>query len=464
MPITFSEQFHVPRSVLKSTGVFDVILDVDTRVFIDPALLGICTEREFVGARSKVENYFSNIITLLRHSKRSGDMYWEKANDLLKFRELSGSCFGYSKNGTEGNAIGYVLRKNILNTMKDLMTEGEVDPVLFELLGVFQENICCDRVSDLITFILKKEILQYTQRVVMLAGIPTVKLEQYVTCINPHNKKSLLLLPSTILSPLPVAEDFNDIDQICQENGRVRREINNYVDLGKKKKLNKSQILSLMHSSTGFRSALVNAYKNTPKNAYDFSSDSAGEYVWLTAAREYVSKYPLAFNNLSLETTDDVLSIAHLICDQFKRLVEDNGLSKLLYDRNGVSKRESAAQLLFFGIADAYCNANNIDLTKEGNNGRGPVDFKLSRGAKDKIVIETKLTSNSQLKHGIEIQLPTYMSQEQTKKAIYLIIDNGPPKTLENFISFYNNLNKEIKRKISYLVIDATPKLSASKA
>jgi len=183
--------------------LFDVILDVDTRVFIDPALLELCTEPEFVGARSKVEGYFSNIITLLCHSKRSGDMYWRRADRFLTFRELSGTCFGYSQNGTGGNAIGAVLRDAILNTIKELITEGETDPVLFELLGVFQEGIGCDRVSDLITFILRKEILQYTQRVVTLAGIPSITFHfgprQYLTCRNPHNKKPLLLLPSTSL-------------------------------------------------------------------------------------------------------------------------------------------------------------------------------------------------------------------------------------------------------------------------
>lgn len=468
MPITFSEQFNVPNSALESTGVFDVILDVDTRVFIDPALIELCTEPEFVGARSKIEDYFSNIITLLRHSKRSGDMYWKRANRLLTFRELSGTCFGYSQNGTGGNAIGSVLRDTILNTIKELMTEGETDPVLFELLGVFQEGIGCDRVSDLITFILRKEIFQYTQRVVTLANIPTITVHfgqhQYLTCRNPYNKKPLLLLPSTILSPLPIADGFDDIDRICQENERVRREINVYFDLGKKNKLHKSQILSLMHSSLSFRSALVTAYKTIPKYAYDFSSDPAGEYAWLAAAREYVSKYPLALTNLPLETADDVLFITRVICDRFKRLIEDNGLSKLLYDSNGVPKHESAAQLLFFGVADSYCDANDIDLTKEGNNGRGPVDFKLSHGANDKVVVETKLTSNSQLRHGIEIQLPIYMKQEKTKQAIYLIIDNGHPKALESFISFYDGLDQEIKEKISYFIIDATPKLSASNA
>ena len=63
-----------------------------------------------------------------------------------------------------------------------------------------------------------------------------------------------------------------------------------------------------------------------------------------------------------------------------------------------------------------------------------------------------------------QTQLPIYMKQEKTKQAIYLIIDNGHPKALEHFIAFYNELDKEIKRKISYFIIDATMRPSASKA
>lgn len=468
MPVTFSEKFHVSKDVIDSSGVFDVILDVDTRVFIDPALLEICTELEFADARTNVEQYFSNIITLLYHSKRVGDIYWKKADRLLKFKEITGTCFGYSNLGTDGNAIGPKLRSDILNTIKELIAEGETDPVLFELLGVFQEGIGCDRVSDLITFILCEDILEYTQRIVSVAKLTPITVnyrkKEYRVCKNPYNNSPLLLLPSSILSPLPIANSFDDIDRVCQENERVRNEINAYFDLGNKKRLNKSQILSLMHNSPSFRSALVTAYKACPKTAYDFTKDTAGEYVWYKAAKEYVEKYPLSFSDIPIETIDDVLSITERICERFKSLIEDNSLNELLYDSKGNPKHESAAQLLFYGIADSYCDANNVDLTKEGNNGRGPVDFKLSRGMKDKVIVETKLTSNPQLRHGIEVQVPIYMKQERTKKAIYLIIDNGHPKVLRNFIDFYNNLDKEIKEKISYVIIDATTKPSASKA
>lgn len=176
MPVSFSKEFRIKPEVLEGTVVFDVLLDMDTRVFIDPALLELCNEPEFAGAHEKVERYFSGIITLLKHSKRESDMYWHRADQLLTFHEISGSCFGYAKNGTAGNAIGSELRRGILQTIQDLIHEGETDPTLFELLGVFQEGIGCDRISDLITFALRENIVQYTQRVVLKCKIPTITI------------------------------------------------------------------------------------------------------------------------------------------------------------------------------------------------------------------------------------------------------------------------------------------------
>ena len=141
MPIKFSEEFGIDKVDIARLGVFDVILDVDTRVFVDPALLILASAPEFQDAKNKVENYFTGIITLLSHTKMKKDMYWKRADALLKFKELSGTCFGYTQNGTGGNAIGPVLSIKILETVKELVEEGEADPTLFELLGVFQEHI-----------------------------------------------------------------------------------------------------------------------------------------------------------------------------------------------------------------------------------------------------------------------------------------------------------------------------------
>lgn len=467
MPIKFSEEYSIPEEKIKELKVFDVILDIDTRVFLDPALLKSTEIPEFENARKKIELYFSNIITLLKHSKIKNDMFWKKADKLLTFHELSGTCFGYTQNGTGGNAIGKVLRDSILSTIKELIDEGETDPILFELLGVFQEKVGCDRISDLVTFILKNEIFAYTERVIRTLNIECITATYdyntvYVTCLNRYNNTSLLLLPTEILSPLPVANSFDDINLICRENQRVRDEINAYFNLAGRNKLGKSEILDYMHRNVDFRKSLLSSYSNFPAETYDFDLDPTGEYIWVDAAKKYVQKYPLELLCTSPSSIYDVAEITVKICNQFKKLIETNGLHDLLYDKDKKAKHERAAQLLFFGIADSYCIANNIDLTRESNNGRGPVDFKLSKSASEKIVVEIKLTSNSQLKHGIEKQLPIYMKQENAVRAIYLIIDNGHPKALENFYKFYNDLSIPEKSKINVIEIDGTYKKSAS--
>jgi hypothetical protein len=56
------------------------------------------------------------------------------------------------------------------------------------------------------------------------------------------------------------------------------------------------------------------------------------------------------------------------------------------------------------------------------NDGRGPVDFKISRGADDKTVVEFKLASNSQLKRNLERQTEIYQKASDARRALKVII------------------------------------------
>lgn len=460
LAISFCDEFCIEESILKKTGALNILLDFDTKYFIDPVLLRNNHVSEFSEASKKVERYFESIVALVRVSKYENDMYWKKADSLLKFKEIKGTCLGYSNNGTSGNAIGKELRQGILRTIKDLLKNGVVEPIIFELLGVFQEKVGCDRISDLVTAITYDEIVLYTKRILHDLNCNFTNDDGMI--INPYNGELVLLLPMEILSPLPVANEFDDLDFCCAENDRVRNEINTYFDLGERKKLKKEEVHNLMINNIPFRNQLISAYKEITPNLYDFDEDPAGQIIWYGVARQAVIDYPLELkapqNELELEQL-----VVH-ICLHFKKLVETNGLWKLLYDENHKAKHENAAQLLLFGIADAYCSANGIDISREVNNGQGPVDFKFSKGSQNKILVEVKLTSNSQLIHGIDKQLPIYMNQENTRKAIYLIIENGHFKRYESFQDYYNKLDATIKGKIPYIYIDGTMRTSASKA
>jgi hypothetical protein len=155
--------------------------------------------------------------------------------------------------------------------------------------------------------------------------------------------------------------------------------------------------------------------------------------------------------------------VVRKICEHFRHLVEDNQLARLLYDEKGVRKHESAAQLLFFGIASAYCTANGLDLSPESDGGRGPVDFKVSSGFEGKVLVEIKLTSNNQLLHGFEVQLPIYMKAENTIRSIYFVIDNGG-YSKARMDRFKDAVGKAIKPCPSVIIIDGSIRESASKA
>jgi hypothetical protein len=86
---------------------------------------------------------------------------------------------------------------------------------------------------------------------------------------------------------------------------------------------------------------------------------------------------------------------------KFKELIEDNGLQDLLYDSKKKPKHDRAAAIaLFWALRIVTAPQTKSISAEKQSGGRGPVDFKLSRGAADKVVVEVKLLQR-QLKHGL---------------------------------------------------------------
>lgn len=466
MPISFTDEFKIDKEAFLKTGAFDVILDIDSKFFIDPALLSQCKVPEFVNSKQKVETHFTDIIKLLSFSQQYNDIFWKEAEKRFKFKEVSGTCFGYSKNGTMGRGIGRGFRKKILRAIKDLINAGHTDPAIFELVGAFQEGVGCDRISDLITNILMPEIIEFTNRIINDFDIKTKKIkilnDFFDLPYNKYNSAPIFLIPNNLLTPLPLAVNFEDIENVCLENYRVRKTLNEDYIFNQKN--NKKILRELLLINKDFCKEWVNAYKIAKPCPYNWKKDPIGQYIWYEYSKYIVNNNELPLKIHNNPTARDVYSITKAICKQFKKSIEDLGCWKIIYDDNNKPRHEDVVQLFFYGVACSYFEANNIDFSKECNNGRGPVDFKLSRGATEKIIVEVKLTSNKQLKHGILKQLPIYMTQENTKKAIYLVIDNGHEKTLKNFKEFIEKQDSSVKDKIECIYIDGGKQLSASVA
>src|SRR5581483_9431800 len=80
-------------------------------------------------------------------------------------------------------------------------------------------------------------------------------------------------------------------------------------------------------------------------------------------------------------------------------------------------QRESDLQILY----RLTWFATPSDFNSEVNNGRGPVDFAISRGSKDKTIVEFKLAKNSKLKKHLESQIKIYEEGNRTQKSLKVI-------------------------------------------
>lgn len=135
---------------------------------------------------------------------------------------------------------------------------------------------------------------------------------------------------------------------------------------------------------------------------------------------------------------------------EVKNGIENRGADITLKDNNE-PKGETAIQVALYEMMRGYFYKDDIDVSREAWTGRGPVDFKFSRGFNLKIFLELKLTSNKNLYEGLEAQLTQYMGSEVVKYGIFIVVlfkddDFNKIKEIENKI-------KEIESKYKMVIL-----------
>ncbi len=470
-PRTIAQEFKVDAATLDTHGVFNSFLNLDTRLFIHPDLLKTTRIPELKFSYAKMTKHFADIMKLLEHSQQKGDRLWREADKLLKFPEFQGLCTGYSSSGTSGSGMGSTFRHTLLQTAKEVIDIGIKDPEIFELVGLFEEGIGCDRISDMVGRIISDDLLKFTSRVFQSLGVKAKPIEiggaSYEIPVNRFNGKPVILLPKDILDDLPDAFSRDDIDRICAKNTALRNRLNQIVGhtwFEQGKRLPKGKLKEFLLGHPDVLRELIKAFKTGKHLPYDFENDPAGEINWYHAASQFAQDYPINLTLQSHPSMEDIDKVVSDICNKFRELVEDKGLWRSLYNKK-TSKpyHESTAQLLFYAIADSYCAANNIDVTPEANAGRGPVDFKFSKGYELRVVVEVKLSTNKQLLHGFNKQLPTYQRAENSARGKFLVVCFGDQKPIKRLYALKNKAAESMRNLPEIIVVDASRKKSASK-
>lgn len=463
-----NEYFGIDGKIYEKKGVFNPVIGVDSLFFVDPLLLSKASAPELKNGLKKVREYFSDIILLIKTGNLKAR---KKAFKKLIFRELKGVGIGYGDSSDDGSAIGPELAQKLLCTAEELIEMGITSPAIFEVMGLFEDNFGPDRLSDALIRILKNDLFKYTERVTKEFRIKNTRFiktyeKDYMVPQHPLQRKPLIFIPEDILRDLPVAHDYHEIAELAIFNEELRERFNRLIApcfvTEKNKKPTKKEIRDYLLSDKSKIDILIKAYESCNPNPYDFDNDPSGLYLWLEKAKELVEQNPIEI--IPHPTEADLTKIVQDIIYAFKEFIENKGGWKSLYDNNKKPLNESHARHFFYATAILYCKNHDIDISPESNAGQGPVDFKLSKGYSNKIVVEVKLTSGN-VRQGYEKQTRIYQESEEAKESYYLVVMvTERSKALEDILEFSREEeeNKELHPII--IEVDGREKPSASKA
>jgi hypothetical protein len=472
MPKRIHQVFGVSKQDLEKEGVFNGFVDIDANFYVDPSLLESASIFEFKNSAKRFREHFQKVITILNQANVADekDVCFRNARNRLIFPELQAISLGNSTDGNPGKGIGKGLATKIASTAWQINRAGINDPAIFELVGLIEDKIGADRISDMTIRIILPDLLAYSERIAKKFKIQTAPFrygeKQFLLPIDPSKTSPVILTPKELLRDLLVSNDWSDIEKVRAQNEQLRSRTNELI--GKSWKdivasLSKAQLKNLLLKEPELLQDLLAQYKSKPAEQYDFVNDPAGYFIWQELGQHFSNIFPLKFD-LEEVTSENILHAVIKICNQFKSLVEDNGLAIHLWkDDQKSTRNERFAQLLFFAIADSYCRAHNLDLNREPNAGRGPVDFKVSKGYNAKVTVEIKFTSND-IRSGYVKQLPIYNAAEKTEYSVFLVIRNSESVLgLEDVKKLQGEQRKAGRRTPEIFIIDGRIKPSASK-
>lgn len=472
----FSRVFKI--SLDESDDWFDPILMKDTKLFIDPFLIFDTNDTNFKECYKKTIDFFDKGFEIAAVSKSDdSDIRYRQLKRMMSFPEVEEICLGYSEGDTGGSGAGGKFAKIIVDSLYESLKLGITNFNFFEEIGLFNLGFGCDRISDMTATLVKEELIEYTLRICKKHNIPTkeININQYrfnfrfgkwesqkvSLPINPYNKKAIILVPEKFLRELPTINS-DDFWNYCWEN--KNEEIRDQYSIEVKSGVRKRDLIELARQNKKWILEYENFIKMNGSKPYDVVKDAAGLYQWINYTEEFTRDNKL--NIFDVNKVEDFEKFVQGVINNFVHFLENNSGYKLLWNDNKKHKKEEAVQLLFYGIVIHYCQANNVDLNREVNLGRGPVDFKFSSGYQNKYLIEIKQANNSRFWNGLETQLVKYLEVEKDRNGIFIAVcySEKDIKKVSGIEHKVMTINKKLGTNISVIVIDATPdKPSASK-
>ncbi|MCD7901673.1 MAG: hypothetical protein LUH22_17995 [Bacteroides sp.] len=484
----FTDYFNINEEILDNYGAFNISLINDLPLFIDPFLLFGSKKKEYIELHNSMLKY----LTFLKAKSEIGEITEGEIKSWYKFSEVKQNWLGYSIEGNSGSGLGMKFGKAMSDNMHvvydDLNKETITISSHIEKVGLFQLGVGKDNISDFSCNLIKSYLLAYTEifakqylkkEQVRTVNVEKVyfdyKLERWMpqSFVLPYIKNDYVILtPKDLLT-----KDENWINShdlrgnflgVCNSipNVQLRSEINNYyrsqlpapvlVGKGRRKKYKKpsqKDIAKAVNSTIQQFPAILNYYikakEENKEGAKNVSEQKVNEVeiIFKDNVQRLIAQLieDTGFYKIEAESSfDEAMKRVVFLKD----VIENKDGYRLFYYKGELIKREADLQVIY----RLTWFSSPFDVNREVNNGRGPVDYSISKGVHNKTLVEFKLASNSKLKMNLENQVDIYEKASDTKQSIKVILyfDNSE-------LAKVNGILKELKleNNSSIVLIDA---------
>ncbi|MCK1478867.1 hypothetical protein IVB27_30010 [Bradyrhizobium sp. 197] len=449
MATFFNEYFGIDAETLDSYGALNISIINDLPLFIDPFLLFNSEKDEYRALHDAMIDY----LVFLRDRSARGPVSDALLSSWYCFGEVKQNWLGFSISGNGGTGLGMdfarALHSNLHSLFSDFGEEKITEGSHLEKVCLISDGVGRDNISDFTTNLIKDYLCRYTEQFAaqhlkpsdvrqVAVGKTRFKYEtetwERATYALPWvNGDFVILTPKDILTrdenwinKGDLVGDFQNIPTAISDS-QLRAQVENYFH----------KILDRpgrrRHSSAKERSEaarrtllefpqLIDYYIKLKEQHGDDAADLSAEKVLAT---EYMFIRQIADIQKTLlretafyGTSGGAYEEAHARVGYLKDVIENKGGHRLFYHDGAPVQREKDLQILYrlvwFGTPS--------DVGTEANDGRGPVDFKISRGAHDKTLVEMKLAKNTQLERNLEKQVPIYQAASDAQNAIKVIL------------------------------------------
>lgn len=444
MNVYFSDVFHVPEAELDRYGAFNISLLTDLPLFIDPFLLFNNSNSQYQALHDQIIRY----LRFLRTKSQAGLPSPSLIRAWYAFSEVKQNWLGFCESSNVGRGLGIdfagALNANMVNVFRDFGSERITRGTHLEKLCLIRSGVGRDMISDFTTNLIKDFLLEYTQTFAQTHIDPTMRrsvsisrayfdydLERWMprTYDLPFfDSDYVLLTPKNILTKdetwinhSDMIRNFDDIPDAI-ENDQLRAQINNYFYARIPEDSTADDYAKAVGATLEEFPQLIDYYiKYKEQHGDEAVTDSSAKV--LESTKLYVRQFGKLIHVLH-QSTDFYQFLGNTKDETaqriqfFKDVIENKGGHHIFYVNGQPLRRETDLHILFRLI----WFATPSDVSREVNDGRGPADFKISRGAFDKTLVEFKLASNAQLKRNLEHQLEIYKKASDATAGFKVIV------------------------------------------